>query len=124
MKNYAPLLLVILLGVFFQLLLPWYTVALAGFVALLIADGRTAGRAFAFGLLGGALLWGSYSSYLNWQNEGLMASRLGTALGGLSPLVMVLVTALLGGLYAGLGALCGYWGRQLFKSGNQKTTVQ
>jgi len=110
-KNILIILLTVVLGAFFQQFLPWYSIALAGLLAAFLMKPSSWGTAFAMGLLGGALLWGGYSAYLNEQNDGLLAMRFGITLGGLTPTVMILVTALLGGIYAGLGAACGYWGR-------------
>jgi hypothetical protein len=112
-RNTLTLLLTVLLGALFQQFLPWYSIALAGFVAAFLAKPAWATMALTMGLLGGAILWGGYSAYLNGQNDGLLATRFGLTLGGLTPAMMIVVTALLGGIYAGLGAVCGYWTKML-----------
>jgi len=109
-KTATSLLVLIGLICLLQLFLPWYGVALAGMLVTLLLQQRSALAAFLLGLVGGALVWGSYSGYLNAGNEGILAGRLGQTFGGLSGWAMVLVTALLGGIYGGLGALSGYLG--------------
>lgn len=113
MRNLGYLLLFVILGIVFHQFLDWYAIALAGLVFGVLAPVQSVGQAFAYGLLAGVLVWGVYSGFLNWQNEGLLAGRLGAAIGGLGPLGMVVVTALLGGIYGALGAITGYLGRQL-----------
>lgn len=114
MRNTVYLLLFIVLGGGLHLLFDWYAVVIAGLVFGLLAPLRSGGQAFAYGLLAGLLIWGVYSGYLNWQNEGLLASRLSVALGGVGQWGLVGLTALLGGLYGALGSMTGYLGRQLF----------
>jgi hypothetical protein len=123
LKNILTLLLTVVLGGLFQQLLPWYSIALAGFLAAFLAKPSWGGTAFAMGFLGGALLWGTYSAYLNGQNDGLLAMRLGVTLGGLTPNMMIAVTALLGGIYAGLGAICGYWAQKTLTGSNSDNSV-
>ncbi len=113
MRNLGYLLLFIVLGIILHQFLDWYAIAIAGLLFGLLAPVQSVGQAFAYGLLAGVLVWGGYSGLLNWQNEGLLASRLGVAIGGLSQWGLVAVTAVLGGIYAALGAITGYLGRQL-----------
>jgi hypothetical protein len=110
-------------GGLFQQLLPWYSIALAGFLAAFLVKPSWAGMAFGMGLLGGALLWGVYSAYLSDQNDGLLAMRFGITLGGITPNMMIVITALLGGIYAGLGAICGYWAQKTLMGSNSDNSV-
>lgn len=114
MKNLQTLLLTAILGMIFQQFLPWYSIAVAGFIAAMITRPSWGGTALLMGFLGGAILWGGFSAYINTQNDGLMATRFGLTLGGLTPIMMILLTAMLGGVYAGLGTVCGYWARKSF----------
>lgn len=107
------LLAIILGGYLLQSILPWWILsilALAAAAALSIPPQP----AFFAGLLGGMLLWGGYAMWLSAQNDGILLDRLSGLLGGSPPIVLFLITALLGGLLAGVGALTGSLGRQAF----------
>jgi len=90
--------------------LPWYV--LVGVAALAGAFfGLRAGGSFLAGFLAGCLLWGGYAWYLDSRNGGLLSERMGILFGELPGGALLAVTALLGGLLAGLGALTGSLGR-------------
>lgn len=112
---FAPRWIVILLPiltVITQLVLPWYSLVLVGLLLGLFAHYRPT-AAFGYGLLGGLLLWGGYAAFLNQQNSGVLAERMGQLFGGLPGFGMVLITAVLGGLFAGLATLTGNLGKGL-----------
>jgi hypothetical protein len=114
MRNLLYFLGLLLLAVFLHQFLPWYAIAIAGLLFGALAPLPHAGLAFAYGLLAGLLVWGSYSGYLNYENDSILATRIGAMLGGISAGALVAITALLGGIYGGLGAVVGLWGRKLF----------
>lgn len=114
MRNLLYLFGLIVLAMLLHLFLPWYAIALAGLLFGLFVPTSNGGQAFAYGLLAGALVWGVYSGYLNYQNDSLLATRIGNMLGGLGAWSMVIITALLGGIYGGLGSFTGFLGRSLF----------
>ncbi len=114
MRRILYVVLVIAIGAALELVLSWwFGVALAGLLVGVLLKRESAGMLFAIGLLGGALFWGGHAAYINNQNAGLLAARVGGAFGGLSAMSMVGSAALLGGLYAGIGALVGHYGRGL-----------
>ena len=117
MRNLLYLFGLVLLAILLHQLLPWYAIAIAGLLFGIFAPLSSAGKAFAYGLLAGAIVWGCYSGFLNFQNESILATRFGNMFGGLTPWSMVIVTGLLGGIYGGLGSITGFWGRQLFSKG-------
>ncbi|MEN0002633.1 MAG: hypothetical protein AAF798_00770 [Bacteroidota bacterium] len=91
---------------FFLPFLPWWSVAL--FAALLSLFVKLSpALAFVAGFLGAALLWGGYAYYLDFLNEGILSARMGILFGGIPGSALPLVTAVFGGLVAGLGALTG-----------------
>ncbi len=120
LMTYAKLLLQIvltlLLSVFFQWYLPWWAMAGASaIVAAWFAWPRVWWSVVA-GFLAGSILWGEYAWLLDWQNEHILSGRMGALLGGLSSGQLVLVTALLGGLTAALGAWVGYEAQRLWRT--------
>ncbi|MCB0638100.1 MAG: hypothetical protein KDC54_15830 [Lewinella sp.] len=109
-------LLFLLLAVLLHQFLPWYAIAIAGFAAAIIFTPRSSWLAFVLPLLLGALVWGGYAYYLDQLNDSLLAIRLGETFGGISPLNLVQLTALLGGIYGGLGALTAFYLRQALRT--------
>lgn len=105
----------VLLGATAHQFLPWYAIVIVAFLLGLLVElgGR---RSFVAGFAGGFLLWGVYVVYLNYYNDGLLAGRIGELMGGLSPVLLVFITASLGGLLAGMGALTGSLGRAAIKT--------
>ncbi|MBL7790967.1 MAG: hypothetical protein JNK77_01490 [Saprospiraceae bacterium] len=116
MSFIRTLALTILLGLLLQLVLPWWGIALAGAIAGAIGT-RNLLSAFLAGLLGAALLWGGYAAYLNDLNQGLLAEKMGILLKGVGANGMLILTAIVGGIYGGLGALLGCWARRLLRPG-------
>ena len=104
----------ILLGIVLHLIFDWYAIAIAGLLFGFLAPLSSAWKAAGLGFLAGLLIWGGYSGYLNWQNEGLLAMRFGITLGGIGQMGVLALSAVLGSIYAALGSLTGYLGRQLF----------
>ena len=79
----------------------------------LLAPLSSAWRAAGLGFLVGFLIWGGYSTYLSWLNEDLLVMRFGITLGDIGKWGVLGLTAVLGSIYAALGSLTGYLGRQL-----------
>ncbi len=62
---------------------------------------------FWFAFLGAALVWGAYTGYLHIESEGRLADRLAVTFSVATGWVLVVITALWGGVTAGLGGLAG-----------------
>ena len=112
-------LLILLAAPVAQLVLPWWIITPVAF-ALALALGRRGWGAFWAGFAGVGLGWLVLASWLNLQNEGHLSHRVAELipLGG-SGWLLVLVTAVLGGLVGGLAALAGVWLRQAFAKSSQ-----
>ncbi|MDF7814434.1 hypothetical protein [Hymenobacter sp. YC55] len=105
-------LLILVLAFVAQLFLPcWVITPLC--LVLAAWRGVSGGRSFVAGFLGIGLGWLLLASWLSVRNEGLLAHRVAQLLplGGQSWL-LVLLTAVIGGLVGGLAALAGTWLRQ------------
>jgi hypothetical protein len=103
---------ILILAFFTQLFLPWWTIAPLCFI-LAAALGSTGGRAFGAGFAGIGLGWLLMAAWLNVNSASILSHRVAQLLplGG-QGWVLVLVTAVLGGLVGGLAALAGCWARQ------------
>ena len=84
----------------------WYAPAVAS-VALgyLFPVWRRGG--FYFPFLAAVMVWGCYAGYLHLFSEGRLGDRLAVTFGAPTGWVLVIVTALFGGITAGLGGLVG-----------------
>jgi hypothetical protein len=87
-------------------LFPWWWPALAAYAAGYWL-GRTPWRAFLTGFLGTGLAWAALAAFLDWRNAHVLAHRMAGLIGVPAPWVLLVLTALVGGLMGGLGALAG-----------------
>jgi hypothetical protein len=115
MKFIVSLLLTALLSFTAGLYLPWWSIAICAFiVAILIL--QSPGKAFLAGFVGVFLLWFIFSLVIDSANDHILSHKIARIfpLGGMS-FLLVLVTALMGGLVAGLAALSGAYLRYATK---------
>jgi len=105
-------LLIALLSLLAQLFLPWWSVALVAF-AFCFGRPMTSGRAFLSSFLGVGLVWLVYASLQHIQSGNILTSRMSEVMKlPASPVYLLMITPLLGGLVAGFSGLAGYWVRQ------------
>ena len=107
MKFLTATLLTLLLAFVSGLYIPWWGIAV---VALLVAVlvHQKAGKAFLAGFLGLFLLWGGLAFWIDVSNDHVLSKKIAAILplGGNS-ILLILVTALVGGLVAGFAAMSG-----------------
>ena len=113
MKFITSIFLTALLTFILGLYLPWWSLALAAFLVAALIFQRPL-YAFLSGFLALFLLWGIFAGIINSANEGILAAKVAVIfpLGGSSFLLM-LVTAFVGALVAGLAALSGRYLRYI-----------
>jgi len=102
--------------------LPWWSVAVAGFIvgAWLL---QKPGTAFLSGFTSVFLLWAGFAFFRSQANDDILATRFAQLiLKSDNPLLLVLLTGAIGGLTAGLGALAGSLGRSII-SGRDQTAA-
>jgi hypothetical protein len=95
-----------LMALILQLFLPWWSIAIAGFIAGALFIQKP-GKAFLNGFFGIFALWSAVSLYIYVVNEGLLAERLADIFSLPHGLLVVLLTALIGGICGGLSAVTG-----------------
>ncbi|ARK09540.1 hypothetical protein [Fibrivirga algicola] len=107
-----PILLIALLSLLAQLILPWWSIALVAF-AFCFGRPMSGGRAFLASFLGVGLVWLGYALLQHVQSGGILTSRMSEVMKlPASPVYLLVLTPVLGGLVAGFSGLAGYWVRQ------------
>lgn len=107
MKFLVAILLTALLAFVGSLWLDWWSIAIAAFLIAILVH-QKAGKAFLSGFIGVFILWGAFAWWIDMKNEGVLSKKIAEVLplGGNS-LLLILVTAFVGGLVAGFGAMSG-----------------
>ena len=107
MKFIVSLLLTAALSFAACLFLPWWVIAAVGFcVAALIP--QPPGRSFLTGFTALFVLWGGMSFFTSAANDHLLAHKISMLfIKTDNPILIIVLTGLIGGLVAGLGSLAG-----------------
>ncbi|HYH57565.1 MAG TPA: hypothetical protein VD772_13190 [Anseongella sp.] len=111
--------LILVISLLLQLWMPWWTVMAVPF-AFCLWKGRSAGRSFLASFLAVFLLWFTASLFIHIRSGGLLSQRVSELLHTGSPIVLVLLTAVTGGLAAGTAGWTGFECRRLIPGGLRK----
>ena len=113
MKFIVAMALTALLGYAAPLYGPWWVFALTSFIVALVIH-QKAIRAFIAGFAGLFLLWVVMAFYIDAANEHLLSQKVAQILplGG-SSLLLIFISALIGGLVSALAAVTGSFARKL-----------
>jgi hypothetical protein len=107
MKFFVAFLLTALLSFIVSLWFDWWIIAVAAFIVALLVH-QKAWKAFLAGFLGIFILWGILAEWIDIKNEGNLSGKIGELLSvGNYPFVIVLASALIGGLVGGFAAMSG-----------------
>jgi hypothetical protein len=107
MKFILSILLIAVLSFLAGLFLPWWSIAIIAFaIALLIPQKLS--LSFLSGLLGIFILWTVVALWIDIENGSILSHKISELfkLGG-SSILLILVTALIGGLVGGFAAMAG-----------------
>ncbi|MFI5187354.1 MAG: hypothetical protein ACHQF0_11550 [Chitinophagales bacterium] len=107
MKLIVAIILTALLSFVGGLYLPWWSIAIAAFISILVIPLKT-GKAFLAGFLGVFILWAFLAWWIDMKNEHVLSKKIAEIfpLGG-SSIAIILVTAFIGALVGGLAAMSG-----------------
>lgn len=112
MKFLASIVLIALLGVAACLYLPWWSIALVAFIVAAIIPQKPL-PAFLAGFIALFVSWGALSWYISSYNNHLLAHKVSLLILKMdNPMLLILATALIGALVAGLAALSGSFVRK------------
>ena len=112
MKFFISILLTALVSFVACLFLPWWVIAIVGFVVAFIVPLKPS-LSFVSGFGALFLLWTLLSFFISRANGHILAHKVSMViLKADNPFLLMLVTGIIGGLVAGLGSLSG----RLFKN--------
>jgi hypothetical protein len=107
MKFIASILLILVLSFLTCLYFPWWSIAIGAFIVSVIIPQKP-GSAFLCGFIALFLLWGGLAYWISANNDHVLAHRVSLLiLKNDSPLLLIVVTALIGAVVGGLAALTG-----------------
>ncbi len=113
MKFFISILLIALLSFAACLFLPWWFIAISGFVVA-FAIPQKAGLSFLAGFIALFFLWAGLSFWMSAANDNILAHKISILfLKADNPFLLIAVAGLIGGLVAGLGSLSGRLARKL-----------
>lgn len=116
MKYWIHTLIVLILGFLLQLFLPWWILIFIAAISAFIMNQKV-WLIVLFGFLGGLILWGGVSLYIDIENNQILSSRMGALFGGISPNLLIIVTSIVGGIIAGVASYFGISLRKAFTKG-------
>jgi len=115
MRFAIAILLMLVLNYISGLVFPWWIIAIVGLtVGYLIS--LTPSKSFLAGFLACFILWAGIAFYTDLANEHILATRVGALFTLKQPILMVLITGIIGGLITGLASLTGALLRKRLKS--------
>ena len=105
------IILTLMMGYFFE----WWTVAIAAFIGGAIF-GKSSGETFVKGMIAVIIVWLLMVCYYHFSTQGILSNKIAQILpmGG-NVGILIIVTVLIGGLVGGLGAMSGFFVRNLFR---------
>jgi hypothetical protein len=107
MKIFVSIILIALIAFVLGLYFPWWTIAVAAFLVAVIIP-QFPWKAFLSGFLGIFIIWACLAWWKDMNNDGVLASKIAQLFSlPATSLIMVLVTAIVGGLIGGFAALSG-----------------
>lgn len=104
MRFTVQLILIIFLAGIFELFLPWWSIAIAGFIGGALLHSRFN---FLAGFLGCGLLWLGMAIVIDSAAAAPLVERVAAIFMGISKTALFVVTAFIGGLVGGFAAMTG-----------------
>ena len=121
-KNNMLFLIILILAFGGSFFLPWWFVAIEAFVPALFL-GKTASRSFWAGFGAVFISWVALVLMKSIPNDNILASRVATLVQLPNWILLLLVTALIGGLVGGLSALSGFFVKRAFAKPKAEETA-
>lgn len=110
MRFLLATLFIVILSYFVQSIGPWWMGMVIAAIVALVA-GLRPGYAFLSGFIGLAIAWGIAAWWADFQNHGILSTRMAVLFNDLPPSSLLIATIAIGGVTGGLGALSAAFGR-------------
>lgn len=101
------------LGFFASNMLGWWSIAVVAFLIAFFLHGNNF-PSFLSGFLGAGLLWMGYAWMIDAETNQIMSKQIAPLLQNLEPIVLIIVTGVVGALLGGFGAVTGNSLRLIF----------
>lgn len=112
MRFIVSIILIALLSFAACLYFPWWSIAIVAFIVAALIP-QSPGISFISGFLALFLLWGALSFWISSNNDHVLAHKISLIILRIdSPYLLMLTTALIGGLVTGLAAITGSFVRK------------
>jgi hypothetical protein len=115
MKFLIQLIIIIVLTIGLQLFLPWWSAGIAGILGGFMFYHKSY-VSFLLGFIAVFSVWAVYAFWLDVQNASVLSSKIAMLFQVQKPMILLLVSAVIGGITGGLGSWVGSEARKL-KSG-------
>lgn len=93
--------------------LPWWVVAIAAFLPALFI-GKTPAKSFLAGFAAVFVVWAAMALFKSIPNDNMLAKKVATLMQLPNWILLLVITALLGGLVGGMSALSGVLVKRAF----------
>ncbi len=115
MKSFfLPLIVFLALAFVFQVLVPWWILAVLGFlIGAYMCDKPL--NSFAIGFLGGFILWFSTYLYIDSASNQILSPKIAILLGVKAPMLIFVIASLVIALYTGFAFLSGFYFKKFIK---------
>lgn len=90
-----------------SLVLPWWSVFIPGLIFGVIL-GKSGWTSFAWGAAGIGGLWLIQTLYIHFASGGILTSRMANLFSLSTPILIFIITVIIGGLIGGFSTLTGY----------------
>ncbi|TRX50203.1 hypothetical protein FNH22_25865 [Fulvivirga sp. M361] len=113
MKFLTQIILIMVISALLQIYLPFWSTALVAFVISVLFQSKS-GVSFMAGFLSISLLWFGMAYFIDVDTSSILTVKI-AKLFSVSSLLLIILTALIGGLVGGFGALSGSQFVHLFR---------
>lgn len=113
-------LLILISSFLLNLFLPWWSIALPALAFGYLFKYKV-GASFGWGFLALFILWGGQALYIHIANDGILSTRIADMLQVGSPMLVILITGVIGGLVSGLATVTGAYISELNKKDRSRT---
>lgn len=115
MRFIVSIILIALLSYVLCLFLPWWFIAVAGFVVAIFIK-QKGFPSFFSGFIALFLLWGFMAGFISNANHDILAHRVSVLIfKNDNPFLLILLTGITGGIVAGIAALAGSFAHKKIK---------